>query len=142
MTIGNFKNQLDLQQILQFVYDPDLRRLRTDISGATIDATIGDVSITPGDAFRARTIVANNTVQSISYSGFTIKGIIIKALSENPGYVKILQSNNPAADFYLLSPGESLNIPLQASVAIIYFMQDPGSNPVGTYTITTFAVNG
>lgn len=141
MSIGPFKNQLDLQQILQFVYDPDLRRLRTDITGATIDATIGDVTITPGDAFRARTFTVDNTVQSISYSGFPIKGIIIKALSENPGYIKILQSNSPSADFYLLSPGESLNIPLQATVSPIYFSLNPGS-PAGTYIITTLAVNG
>jgi hypothetical protein len=141
MTIGNFKNQQDLQQILQYVYDPDTRRLRTDITGATIDATIGDVTITPGDAFRARTFTVSALVQVIDYSGFPIQGIIIKALSENPGYIKILQSNSLSADFYLLSPGESLNIPLQATVSPIYFSYDTGS-PAGTYKITTFAVNG
>lgn len=141
MAIDPFKSSHSLDQILQRVYDNDGRRLRVDASGITLDAVIGDVQIEPGDAFRANTLTVTTSPQAITLSGFAIRGIIIKSLSENPGYIRVGNASLAAGSFYLLSPGETLNIPIKGDVSPIYAMLHAGQ-PAGTYEITVLAVNG
>jgi hypothetical protein len=142
MAIGPYKDSVSLEQILQYVFDFSERRLRVDASGVTLDAVVGDVTITPGDAFRAKTYIATASEQSIVFSGFQIKQIILKSLSENPGYIRIGGPGiSAASDYYLVSPGETVNIPIQGDVAPIYFVLDTGA-PAGTYRLSVLSVNG
>ena len=130
-----------LEQILQYVFDFQNKKLRVDASGATIDATIDGVTIDPATDFRPKTYQVTALGQ-ITFGGFSIKSITIKALSNNPGYVRIGKSNVDVSttEFYLLSPGESLSFGLDADTTSIYYAPHPGE-PVGNYYLTVFATN-
>jgi hypothetical protein len=136
-------NPLNMEQILQLVYQEVGQKLRVDASGATITANIDGVTIDPPTDFRPKTYTVSNTPQSITFGGgFNIKGLIIKTLNTNPGYIRIGKANvfSTTDEFYLQSPGESLNVPLDVNTTAIYFVNHPGET-AGTYKITVMAVN-
>jgi hypothetical protein len=133
-------SKLDQTQILQDVHDLDNHRLKVDIGGATIDANIGDVTVAPSTDFRPRTYTVTGTPTAITFGGFAVTGITIKALA-NPGFVRIGKSDvlSSPTNFYLLSPSESLSMSLDSSVGV-YFCLHPGE-PAGDYFITVLAIN-
>jgi hypothetical protein len=102
----------------------------------------GAVSTPPPTNFASRTYTVSNTPTAISIPGFSITSVAIKALGTNLGYVRIGKSDvlSSSTNFYLLSPSESLNIPLAASDEPLYYVKDPDS-PAGTYVITLMVVN-
>ena len=102
----------------------------------------GSLIVPPPTDFRVVTLQATTTAKAITFSNFTINNVAIKSLSENSGYIRIGKSTILGAsdNYYLLSPGESLNLALAASDEPLYYAIDPDA-PAGNYRITVAASN-
>lgn len=99
----------------------------------TVTGTV-TANVPPSTDFDAKTLTVTTTPTTLTFA-VSPKAILIKALAENPGYVKIQKTG--AATFYLMSPGEPITVPISTAVTIDFF-RDAGA---GTYQITVLAVN-
>jgi hypothetical protein len=119
-------------------------KAKVNASGEILVSTTGDVNANfpPPTDFAPRTVTVTTSPQAITIPGITITSVALKALGENAGYIRIGKSNvlSSPTNFYLLSPGESLNLPLAASTEPIYYVIDVDSPPA-TYKLTFVAVN-
>lgn len=107
-------------------------RLRVDATGTFT----GDTQIMPSTDFEVKTLTVTAVAQSITFSGIIPSSITVKARNINAGDIKIGKSN-VASQYYWMSPGETLNIPLNND-SLVYFLKDVA---LGDCEITIFAVN-
>lgn len=88
--------------------------LRVTSSGGTF------VEVSPSD-FRTFTYTVTASPQAIAFSGFTMVSISLYALPNNTVELRIGKSD-VATNYYILTPGSTANLPLQASTSTVYFM--------------------
>jgi len=106
------------------------RKTSVEIAGGDVDVTVQ-----PSTDFAPITLTVTTSLQTLSFP-FAPTSVLIKALKENPGYVKILKTGG--TDFYLMDPGEPVTIPITNASTTIDYTRDAGA---GTYQITVIAVN-
>lgn len=107
-----------------------IRRLAVD-SSTTISGTITTISAPPTDR-RFKKFTVNGTAQALIFTGFTIKGISIKADQSNNGRVRIGEADLVTTDDYtVLEPGEVYSAEINGTINPIYVTFD---------TLTTSAV--
>jgi hypothetical protein len=88
----------------------------TNITGGTF------TEVSPSD-FRATTPSATLTPTAVTFSGFTMVSVSLYAPPENTVSVRVGKSD-VATNFFLLTPGSSVNLPLQATTTPVYYMLD------------------
>jgi hypothetical protein len=107
-----------------------VRAIRTLSDGTVVTTSAGMsgtfTEVSPTD-FRAATLTVTNTPQAITFSGFTISSVAIMAPPDNSVSVRI-GKGDVITSYFLLSPGSSLNLPLQASTSPVYFVLDSVGN--------------
>jgi hypothetical protein len=115
-------------------------RLAVETSGSS--TVSGEVSIPPPTDFRVVTVEITSTPYEVSFSSFSTTSLIVKSVITTPGLIRVGKADvgTTLDQFYLLSPGEILSIPLAESGSSVYLVKDVGA-PAGTYRATIFAVN-
>lgn len=115
-----------------------VRAIRTLADGTVVTTSTSTggsfTEVNPTD-FRAATFTATNTPQAITFSSFTISSLAIMAPPDNSVTIRIGKSD-VSTSYFLLSPGSSLNLPLQASTSPVYFLLDS----IGTAQISVLAL--
>lgn len=103
-----------------------VRAIRTLADGTVVTTTNVDggtfTEISPSD-FRATTPSVTNTATPITFSGFTMVSVSLYAPPDNQVSVRVGKSD-VATNYFLLTPGSSLNLPLQASTSPVYYVLD------------------
>lgn len=99
---------------------------RVEIAG-NVSITGGTFEVEPPSDFRAGTYTITGVATAITFTGIVLQSISIKAPSDNVGNVRIGKSD-VATNFYLMSPGESVNLFVTASSSPVYFMADTGAS--------------
>ena len=78
--------------------------------------------VSPTD-FRASTVTPTSTPTAVTFPSFTMVSISLYAPPDNSVPVRIGKSD-VATNYFLLTPGSSVNLPLQASTSPVYYMLD------------------
>jgi hypothetical protein len=97
-------------------------------TSASFTGTVNTQVVNPTD-FRTVTVTASATKTPVTFSGFTMTSVSIFAPNSNEVTVRIGKSDvDTGTNYMLLSPGVSINLPLQASVSPVYYLLDaPGT---------------
>jgi hypothetical protein len=115
-----------------------IRAIRTLADGTVVTTSSGVsgsfTEVNPTD-FRAATLTVTGTAQAVTFSGFTMSSIALLAPPDNGVSVRIGKTD-VATNYFLLTPGSSLNLPLQASTSPVYFLLDG----VGSAQISVLAL--
>lgn len=110
-------------------------RLLVEASGSS--TVSGSVTIPPSTDFSPKTWTVTTTPQQLTFPDLAqVTSITIRALGSNSEDVKIKKSA-VAVNFYLLSPGESVGLPVSDG-ADVFVVRD---NATGTCQVTTIAMN-
>lgn len=101
-----------------------VRAIRTLNDGTVVTTSTGGTftQVNPTD-FRAATEDVTVSAQSISFPGFTITSVSLLAPPDNTVSVRIGKAD-VVSEYFLLTPGSSLNLPLQGSVSPVYYVLD------------------
>lgn len=100
---------------------------------STISGTVTTVSAPPSDR-RFKKVTVDGTAQPLVFSGFTVKGISIKADQSNNGRVRIGESTLVSSnDYTVLEPGEVYSAEINGTLNPIYVTYDTGTTSAVVY---------
>jgi hypothetical protein len=136
----NDYTKLNLDQIGQRVYQDNQDALRIiSVEPLTIggDAEF-NIQLTPPTDFRVTTLIVTNTPQNITFAGFDIVSISIRALDTNNGNVRVGKSSDINTNFYLLDPSGVFSQNVQASASPVAVVFDTGT----TSAMVTIVASG
>lgn len=115
-----------------------VRAIRTLADGTVVTTTNVNggtfTEVSPTD-FRATTPTVTNTPQAITFPGFVMVSVSLYAPPDNTVSVRVGKAD-VATNYFLLTPGSSLNLPLQASTTPVYYLLDA----VGTAQVSILAL--
>lgn len=107
-----------------------VRAIRTLADGTVVTTTNVDggtfTEIAPTD-FRATTPTVSGTPVAITFPSFVMVSVSLYAPPENEVAIRV-GKGDVATNYFLLTPGSSLNLPLQASTTPVYYVQDSVGN--------------
>lgn len=107
---------------------------RLAVTGSsTITGTVTTISAPPSDR-RFKRFTVTGTAQALVFSGFTVKGISIKADQNNDGRVRIGEADLVTTDDYtVLEPGEVYSAEINGTLNPIYAAFDTGTTSAYVY---------